>query len=117
MQRVVFKPYACGTMSHPYIDCTLRLAQQGIRPDDIVSVVCETGEGLVHRLWEPLAAQHQPPSGYAAKFSMPYCMAVGLYEGDAGLPQLSDDKARDPRILALARTLSHVIARSEENTS
>src|SRR3546814_3179078 len=29
MQRVVFKPYACGTMIHPYIDCTIRLAQQG----------------------------------------------------------------------------------------
>src|SRR3546814_17367660 len=57
MQRVVFKPYACGTMIHPYIDCTIRLAQQGIRSDDLVSVVCETGEGLVHRLWEPLAAK------------------------------------------------------------
>ena len=109
MQRVVFKPYACGTMIHPYIDCTIRLAQQGVRGDDIVSIVCETGEGLVHRLWEPLAAKHEPPSGYAAKFSMPYCMAVGFYEGDAGLAQFSDEKARDPRILALARKVSYVI--------
>lgn len=109
MQRVVFKPYACGTMIHPYIDCTIRLAQQGVKADDIVSVVCETGEGLVHRLWEPLAAKHQPPSGYAAKFSMPYCMAVGFFEGDAGLAQFTDEKARDPRILALARKISYVI--------
>src|SRR3546814_19874970 len=89
------------SMIHPYIDCTIRLAQQGIRSDDIVSVVCETGEGLVHRLWEPLAAKHQPPSGYAAKFSMPYCMAVGFYAGDAGLAQFSDATAPAPRILAL----------------
>src|SRR3546814_8166356 len=75
MQRVVFKPYACGTMIHPYIDCTIRPAQQGIRGEDIVSIVCETGEGLVHRLWEPLAANREPPSGYAAKSSMPFCMA------------------------------------------
>src|SRR3546814_2222060 len=40
---------------------------------------------------------------------MPYCMAVGFYEGDAGLAQFSDDKARDPRILALARKISYVI--------
>jgi 2-methylcitrate dehydratase PrpD len=71
--------------------------------------VCETGEGLVHRLWEPLAAKHEPPSGYAAKFSMPYCMAAGFYEGDAGLAQFTDEKARDPRILALARKISYVI--------
>ncbi len=109
MQRVVFKPYACGTMIHPYIDCTIRLAQQGVRGEDIESIVCETGEGLVHRLWEPLAAKHSPPSGYAAKFSMPFCMAVGFYEGDAGLAQFSDAKAVDERILALARKISYVI--------
>src|SRR3546814_13689933 len=96
-------------MLHPYIDCTSRLAQQGIRGEVIVSIVCETGEGLVHRLWEPLAAKHEPPSGYAAKFSMPFCMAVGFYDGDAGLAQFSDEKARDPRILALARKISYVI--------
>ena len=109
MQRVVFKPYACGTMIHPYIDCTIRLAQQGVDGEAIESIVCETGEGLVHRLWEPLADKHEPPSGYAAKFSMPYCMAVGFYEGDAGLAQFSDEKAKDPRILALARKISYVI--------
>ncbi|MPZ10857.1 MAG: MmgE/PrpD family protein [Kiloniellaceae bacterium] len=114
MERVVFKPYACGTMIHPYIDCTIRLAQQGIRGEDIVSIVCETGEGLVHRLWEPLAAKHEPPSGYAAKFSMPYCMAVGFYEGDAGLAQFTDEKARDLRILALARKISYVIDPANE---
>jgi 2-methylcitrate dehydratase PrpD len=114
MERVVFKPYACGTMIHPYIDCTIRLAQQGVRGDDIESIVCETGEGLVHRLWEPLAAKHEPPSGYAAKFSMPYCMAVGFYEGDAGLAQFTDEKARDPRILALACKISYVIDPANE---
>jgi len=109
MERVVFKPYACGTMIHPYIDCTIRLAQRGIRGEDIVAIVCETGEGLVHRLWEPLAAKHEPPSGYAAKFSMPFCMAVGFYDGDAGLAQFTDEKVRDPRILTLARKISYII--------
>ncbi|WP_340116705.1 MmgE/PrpD family protein [Pelagibius sp. 7325] len=109
MERVVFKPYACGTMIHPYIDCTIQLAQQGIKGEDIESIVCETGEGLVHRLWEPLAAKHQPPSGYAAKFSMPFCMAVAFYEGDAGLAQFTDEKAKDVRVLALARRISYII--------
>jgi len=109
MARVVFKPYACGTMIHPYIDCTIRLAAQGVEAEAIKSIVCETGEGLVHRLWEPLADKHRPPSGYAAKFSMPFCMAVGFFDGDAGLAQFTDAKARDPRILALAQKISYVI--------
>jgi 2-methylcitrate dehydratase PrpD len=109
MERIAFKPYACGTMIHPYIDCMIRLAARGIAADDILSITCPTGEGLVHRLWEPLAAKHAPPSGYAAKFSMPFCMAVGFFERDAGLAQFTDEKARDSRILSLARKIRYEI--------
>ena len=108
-ERIVFKPYACGTMIHPYIDCMIRLGQTDLRADQIVRITCPTGEGLVHRLWEPLAAKHQPPSGYAAKFSMPFCMAVGFFDGDAGLAQFTDARAADPEVLALAAKISYVI--------
>lgn len=109
MQDIAFKPYACGTMIHPYIDCMIRLAEQGVQADDIADILCETGEGLVDRLWEPLASKHRPPSGYAAKFSMPFCMAVGFFDGAAGLEQFTDAKARDPRILSLAQRIRYVI--------
>lgn len=109
MERIVFKPYACGTMIHPYIDCMIRLAKQGVDPDQIVEIECETGEGLVHRLWEPLADKHTPPSGYAAKFSMPWCMAVGFFEGDAGLNQFTDEKVKIPKILKLSSKIHYVI--------
>ncbi len=109
MEKIAFKPYACGTMIHPYIDCTIRLGKEGIDPGEIDTIVCETGEGLVDRLWEPLADKHDPPSGYAAKFSMPYCMAVGFYDGDAGLDQFTDARAQDPEVLALCRKISYVI--------
>ncbi len=109
MERIAFKPYAAGTMIHPYIDCTIRLAKEGVDPGDITEIECETGEGLVPRLWEPLADKHRPPSGYAAKFSMPFCMAVGFFDGDAGLDQFTDEKARDERILDLAAKIHYVI--------
>lgn len=108
-QRIVFKPYACGTMIHPYIDCARRLRADGIRAEDIASILCPTGEGLVHRLWEPLADKQRPPSGYAAKFSMPFCMALGVVEGDAGLAQFDEEKVRDPDLLRLAAKISYVI--------
>lgn len=108
-ERIAFKPYACGTMIHPYIDCMIRLAATGIRADEIRAITCPTGEGLVHRLWEPLPAKHRPPSGYAAKFSMPFCMAVGFFDGDAGLSQFTDARAADPEVLKLAGKISYVI--------
>src|SRR3954447_25045957 len=72
-QTLAFKPYPCGTMTHPYIDCARRLAAAGIKAADIKEMVCEVGEGTVHRLWEPLAAKQKPANGYAGKFSQPYC--------------------------------------------
>ena len=89
--RVAFKPYACGTMTQPYVDCAVRLRRQGIRPEDIKSIVCEVGEGTVHRLWEPLADKQRPVSSYGAKFSLPYSIAVMLVRGRAGLEEFSDE--------------------------
>src|SRR5579862_4729125 len=51
-ETLAFKPYPCGTMTHPYIDCARRLAGR-VKADDIVDILCEVGEGTVHRLWEP----------------------------------------------------------------
>jgi len=109
MEDIAFKPYACGTMIHPYIDCMVDMARDGIDAQDVVDVECETGEGLVARLWEPLAAKRQPPSGYAAKFSMPFGMAVGFLDGDAGLAQFTDERAREPGVLELAAKIRYVI--------
>ena len=108
-ETIAFKPYACGTMTHPYIDCARRLARRGIAADDIVEIVCEVAEGTVHRLWEPLAAKQRPPNGYAAKFSTPYCIAAGFILDGAGLEAFSDETVRDPRLLALAAKVRYEI--------
>src|SRR5205814_3640416 len=68
-ETLAFKPYPCGTMTHPYIDCARRLSARGIKGDQIKDIVCDVGEGTVHRLWEPLAAKQKPANGYAGKFS------------------------------------------------
>jgi 2-methylcitrate dehydratase PrpD len=106
---LAFKPFACGTMTQPYVDCAIALAKQGITADEIVSMVCEVGEGTVHRLWEPLALKQAPPNGYAAKFSSPDCIAAGFLLGDAGLMAFEDAAIRDPARRKLAAKVSFVI--------
>jgi 2-methylcitrate dehydratase PrpD len=108
-ETVAFKPYPCGTMTHPYIDCARRLAAKGVRADDIKEMVCEVGEGTVHRLWEPLAAKQHPANGYAGKFSTPYCIAAGFLRGNVGLGDFSDDAVRDPAVVALASKVRYQI--------
>lgn len=100
--RLAFKPFACGTMTQPYVDCAIDLARRGIRPEQVVRITCDVGEGTVHRLWEPLDIKRKPPTPYAAKFSGPYCLAAGWIWGDAGLAQFTETSVRDPRALELA---------------
>ena len=105
---LAFKPYPCGTMTHPYIDCARRLGRR-VKADDVVEMVCDVGEGTVHRLWEPLAAKQHPANGYAGKFSTPYCIACGFVHGNVGLNDFSDDAVRDPAVLALAAKVRYRI--------
>ena len=108
-ETLAFKPYPCGTMAHPYIDCARRLAARGIKPAEIKELVCEVAEGTVHRLWEPLADKQRPPNGYAAKFATPYILAAGFLRGGAGLDAFSDAAVRDPAVIALASKVRYVI--------
>jgi 2-methylcitrate dehydratase PrpD len=108
-ETLAFKAYPCGTMTHPYIDCARRLAARGIKVDDIVEMVCEVGEGTVHRLWEPLAAKQKPANGYAGKFSTPYCIAAGFIRGNVGLSDFTDSAVRDPKVVALAGKVRYQI--------
>ncbi|MGH6895746.1 MAG: MmgE/PrpD family protein [Geminicoccaceae bacterium] len=109
MARIAFKPYACGTMLHPFIDCAIRLARDGVDGADVREVVCRVGEGTVHRLWEPLAEKRTPTTSYSAKFSGPFAVALGLVAQAAGLEQFTEAKVREPDLLALAARISYEI--------
>ena len=114
MEDVAFKPYACGTMTQPFIDCAIALAESGVSADAIDEIVCEVAEGTVHRLWEPLASKHRPPTSYAAKFSTPFCMAAGFVDRKAGFEQFTGARIRDPRVLELASKIRYRINPADE---
>jgi 2-methylcitrate dehydratase PrpD len=107
--RLAFKPFACGTMTQPYVDCAIDLARRGVDPASIERIVCEVGEGTVHRLWEPLASKQTPPTPYAAKFSGPWCVAAGFVFGDAGLAQFTEAALSNEAARGLARRVSFIV--------
>lgn len=107
--HVAFKPYACGTMTQPYIDCAVQLARRGIRAEDIEEIVCAVGEGTVHRLWAPPESKRVPPTPYGAKFSGPFCVAVGFLFGGAGLAQFTEQTIHDPEVLALTAKVRYEV--------
>jgi 2-methylcitrate dehydratase PrpD len=110
IQQLMFKAYPCGSINQPYMDCAARIrTRPGFDPAAIQAVVCRTAEGPIHRLWEPLAEKRRPTTPYGAKFSLPYCIALVLLEGQAGVEGFSETHTRDPRILALAGKVRYVV--------
>ena len=108
LENLTYKPYPCGSIAHPYMDCALRLRERHrVDPAQIVAIRCRTAEGPVPRLWEPLAAKHAPPNGYAAKFSLPYLIATMLVRGRAGLAEFRDAAVRDPDVLRVAGRVTY----------
>jgi 2-methylcitrate dehydratase PrpD len=108
LEQLTFKPYPCGSIAQPYMDCALRLRERHrLGPGEIAGVRCRTAAGPVPRLWEPLAAKHAPPNGYAAKFSLPYLVAVILVKGRAGLAEFADEAVRDEAVLRLAKQVTY----------
>ena len=108
-ETITFKPYPCGTMVQPYIDCARRLRAEGVAVEAITAIHCSTSDGYVHRLWEPLAMKRRPPTAYAAKFSIPFGVALGLARGQAGLADFSDAAIADPALLRLSGLVDYTV--------
>ena len=109
LETIAFKPYACGTMTQPFIDCAIELARADVKRRGHRQHGVRGRRG--HRASPVGAARGEaaPPNGYAAKFSTPYCIAVGFLDGKAGFEQFTDERVMDPSVRALAAKVSYVI--------
>ena len=112
--RLAYKPYACGTMIQPFIDCAIKLRGRNIDHADIREVTADVGEGTVHRLWEPQPEKATPSTSYSAKFSAPYGIAIGLIEGAAGLAQYTEETITRADIIELSKKVRYHIDPNNE---
>ena len=104
--NIDFKPYPCGHASHPFMDCARTLRKRhGFAIDDIESIELRVPPAFVPILCEPYADKIRPANAYAARFSLPYAVAVVLKLGHAGIDEFSEARLADPELSALmART-------------
>jgi 2-methylcitrate dehydratase PrpD len=114
LANLAFKPYACGTMAQPFIDCALQLRGRIPDVEAIRRIDARVGEGTVHRLWEPKAEKARPSSPYSAKFSVPFCVAVSLIDGGAGLSQFTQERIADAQVTGVAEKIHYEIDPDDE---
>jgi 2-methylcitrate dehydratase PrpD len=113
--RIAFKPYPCCHFNHAYMDAAQQLMREHrFTPQDIAEIECIVPHEEAPIVCEPPEIKIAPPTTYAALFSLPYCMAVSLVEGKAGLDEFSETKIRDRRILDAASRIRHRVGEIPE---
>ena len=106
---IAFKPYACGTMAHPYIDCARKLVAQGLDVAQIEAIECETAEGIVHRLWEPLAGKQNRPMATPRSSACLMRSRWACCATTRGCRDYDEAVVHDPAVRALAAKVRYVI--------
>jgi 2-methylcitrate dehydratase PrpD len=91
------KPYPCGFVIHPFLDCVLDWRRA--HPTAAVARVVLRGNPL-------LAARTDRPdiaTGRESQVSVQHAVAAALVLGQAGLVQFTDECARDPKVIEMRR--------------
>jgi 2-methylcitrate dehydratase PrpD len=101
-----YKPYPCGFVVHPAIDCVLGWRREN--PKVLVEKVVVTGNPL-------MAARADRPNiatGRESQVSVQHAVAAALTFGKAGLEQFTDACVNDPAVRALRGKVE--VLRNEE---
>ncbi len=99
---VSFKVHASCRHTHPAVDAALALREeQGLGPAEVEHVSVRLyGQAL------GLLEGMEPTTPYAAKFSLPYCVASALTHGDLAPQRFSEEAITDRGVLELADRIS-----------
>lgn len=95
LMQTSYKPYPCGFVIHPVLDCVLDWRRDN--PNIGVDKVVVRGNPL-------LAARTDRPNistGRESQVSVQHAVAAALVTGRAGLDQFTDVCVQDPRVIAL----------------
>jgi len=101
---VALKPYPSCAYSHWAIDAVLELKKEAaIAPDNIAEVECYTSPELTN-----LLIHSRPRTALEGKFSLEFCTAVALIDGEASLNQFIDEKVADSAVQELVKKVKYV---------
>jgi 2-methylcitrate dehydratase PrpD len=100
-----FKPYACGSLTHPTIEGIIHLREQHkLSADQIESIDASVNDYVS---W--VTAKEEPTTGLEAKFSIYQSAAVAALDGAASMLQFEDERVNSPDVIEMRRKVSIIV--------
>jgi 2-methylcitrate dehydratase PrpD len=102
IEQIYVKPYAACRHCHAPIEAALKIrSQKGFRLVDVTEIRVKTHRLAVYR------HDHTEINGInSAKMSIPFCVALALVTGKAGLTEFSMENVSEKKIASLTRLVS-----------
>jgi 2-methylcitrate dehydratase PrpD len=95
-----YKFYPCCHYLHPFIEAAGKLAERGVRADDVVRILCRVPAGEAAVICDPWEIKQAPATGHAARWSLPIVVAARLIEGKVDLATFESPASAPVRELA-----------------
>jgi 2-methylcitrate dehydratase PrpD len=100
-----FKPFACGSLTHPTIEALLLLMREHeLSAADIVAI-----EATVNDYVSWVTAKPTPSTGLEGKFSIYHGAAVAAVDRAASVKQFTDERVNDPDVIDMRAKVSLVV--------
>ena len=100
-----FKPYACGSLTHPTIEGVIALrVEHDLTPHDIAAI-----EATVNDYVSWVTAKDKPATGLEGKFSIFHSAAVAAVDGAASVRQFTNERVNDPEVVTMRAKVSIVV--------
>ena len=91
--NVMFKRHASCFETHPTIDAALELREK-VKLEEIEEILVEAVSVAVE-----IAGKPEPSTGLEGKFSLAYCVALALADGETGEENFTDEKVCSERMV------------------
>ena len=101
LPKAAYKFYPCCHYLHPFIEAASKLAERGVRADDVERILCRVPQGEAAVICEPWATKQSPANGHAARWSLPITVAAQLVDGKVDLATFETTASDAVRNLAL----------------
>jgi 2-methylcitrate dehydratase PrpD len=100
LPKAAYKFYPCCHYLHPFIEAASKLAERGVRADDVERILCRVPQGEAAVICEPWETKQSPANGHAARWSLPITVAAQLVEGKVDLGTFETTASDSVRNLA-----------------
>ncbi|PIV23071.1 MAG: MmgE/PrpD family protein [Deltaproteobacteria bacterium CG03_land_8_20_14_0_80_45_14] len=104
LREISFKPYASCGFTHSTIDLMREVRKKAkVDVNDVEEIKIEVNRGALDA-----AGKIEPKTGLEGKFSIYYCAALALKEGEAGIDKFTDERVKDPQMVKLMKKVKAI---------